>query len=166
MMRDYDPSIGRYVESDPIGIKGLLARNSEVARLQHFLGGSYRLAKGGTQAIDVEALMGLSIPRAPETLLYGYAGDNPLVFADPTGESTAGWAVIITGAVIGGTLYAMQDCAKKCRPMCPIPNTGEPGDERDRDTWIWSCQIGCIKSFGGFLKKYSAPAPPIEGLIN
>jgi RHS repeat-associated protein len=57
--RDYDPAIGRYVESDPIGLEG-----------------------------------GLNT--------YAYVGNNPLMYADPTGESAASLALTAPSAGAGG----------------------------------------------------------------
>ncbi len=58
-MRDYDPTTGRYIEADPLGL-------------------------------------------VPGPSLYGYAGQNPFYWTDPTGECP--WCVVIVGAVIGGAV--------------------------------------------------------------
>ncbi|MGH8581969.1 MAG: RHS repeat-associated core domain-containing protein, partial [Gammaproteobacteria bacterium] len=71
----------------------------------------------------------------------------------------------VTATAGGITLYATYDCASKCPSVSPIPHTGDPKGSQDRDAWILNCKIACVKSFGGFLRKYGAPTPPIDGLI-
>ena len=58
-MRDYDPTTGRYIEADPLGL-------------------------------------------VPGPSLYGYAGQNPLYWTDPTGECP--WCIAIAGRFAIGAL--------------------------------------------------------------
>ncbi|GAB0154362.1 hypothetical protein MnBA_37620 [Marinobacterium sp. BA1] len=81
--RDYDPSTGRYIQSDP---RGILLNFSDPQR-------------------RVTAQMGLPIPGYGYVNglnhLYGYTGQNSLMYIDPTGETPATAA---GGAAIGGTI--------------------------------------------------------------
>ena len=80
--RTYDPSVGRYVQSDP---RGILLDFSDPQR-------------------QIAAQMGVPIPfftRGGINHLYGYAQQNPIGYTDPTGEFTP-IAGAIGGAVAGG----------------------------------------------------------------
>ncbi len=81
--RDYDPSTGRYIQSDP---RGILLDFSDPQR-------------------RVAAQMGLPIPGYGYVNglnhLYGYTGQSSLMYIDPTGETPATAA---GGAAIGGTI--------------------------------------------------------------
>jgi len=65
--RDYDPSIGRYIESDPIG----LLRNYEEPQLQI--------------SIDLGALEETDFANEVLNHTYGYVGQNPQYWFDPFG---------------------------------------------------------------------------------
>ena len=63
-MRDYDPTTGRYIQADPLGL-------------------------------------------TPGPSLYGYAGQNPMRYTDPTGECP--WCVAaVAGAAIGAALSLLE----------------------------------------------------------
>jgi RHS repeat-associated protein len=63
VMRDYDPEVGRYLQPDPLGIRGQM----EVAAM-----------------INADEESPGSSP--PELNLYSYAYSNPLKWVDPSGE--------------------------------------------------------------------------------
>ncbi|KAF4516583.1 hypothetical protein B566_EDAN003330 [Ephemera danica] len=88
--------------------------------------------------------------------VYGYVGGNPISRIDPTGEIWAVAALVITGAVIVGTLYAMHDCGVKCKGICNA-DCDESGECRQK---ITKCQLACVKGFTMFLQKYASPTPP------
>ena len=67
--RDYDPSLGRYIQSDP---RGILLDFSDPQR--------QLVAQMGLPDPDYGYVNGLNH-------LYGYAGQNPLMYTDPTGEN-------------------------------------------------------------------------------
>jgi RHS repeat-associated protein len=70
--RDYDPSVGRYLQADPIGI---IQRKS-----------ARRSLKAGQFEDEINQM-------------YAYVASNPLVFEDPTGLSTSiTWGEILGGA--------------------------------------------------------------------
>lgn len=161
----YSSAIGGFTQPDPLGVAGQIRENAEVSHYRHFLSGRYDLATGRTSGDDLRSLSFMSERRVPETILYSYAGSNPLRFTDPSGEVVREAAVVITASVVGGTIYAMYDCARKCETACPIAQTGDPQSSRERDVWILNCKVGCVKSFGGFLRKYGSPTPPVEGII-
>jgi RHS repeat-associated protein len=161
----YDPAIGGYIQPDRLGVMGQIRKNSEVARHQHFMAGRYDLATDESVVTDIRALSFMPEKRVPETNLYSYVGGKPLRFSDPTGEIIREAAIVITATAIGITLYATYDCARRCEGVCPIPQTGDPPNSRDRDAWILKCKIDCVKAFGGFLRKYTSPTPPIDPFI-
>jgi hypothetical protein len=170
MMRDYDPAIGRYVQADRIGIIGQLKENSDNAKFQHFLNGSYQLALAKSQAKDIYGLASIDGPRIPETLLYGYVGNNSLSYSDSRGELGAlGWVIVgaaIVGATAGLVIYGSKKCGELCTPMCPLPATGDPFDDQRRQAWITQCALDCMKAGLGFLRKFGGPVPPIDIIIN
>ena len=90
--RDYDPSLGRYIQSDP---RGILLDFSDPQR-------------------QVATDLGVPIPDDDPFGLnhnYGYANQSPLINIDPTGESLG------TAIGVGVTLlitYAYIDCVEKC----------------------------------------------------
>ncbi|ARN73931.1 RHS repeat domain-containing protein [Oceanicoccus sagamiensis] len=79
--RDYDPSLGRYIQSDP---RGVLLDFSDPQR-------------------QVAAQMGLGIPDYPYVSslnhVYGYAGQDPVNYIDPTGEGVVKLAIKVANKV-------------------------------------------------------------------
>jgi hypothetical protein len=69
--RDYDPSIGRYTESDPIGISGYIAASTLKRLADSVL---------GPGVFEAAPLLELN--------LFGYVAANPLRWIDPSGTST------------------------------------------------------------------------------
>lgn len=76
--RTYDPNTGRYLEADPIGQFGLQDRSRRVA---------------GKVANQVPR------PLTAGSNLFAYALNDPISFADPTGESPALLILVIYAAL-------------------------------------------------------------------
>lgn len=88
--RDYDPSLGRYIQADPIGVHN----------------------KGYSPERITAKDIGVDLPMAYQGLnmIYGYSTQNPLNKYDQTGEF---WR-FIPAIVIGGGLYIYNSCLEKC----------------------------------------------------
>jgi uncharacterized protein RhaS with RHS repeats len=127
--RDYDASIGRYLESDPIGLAGGLAT-------------------------------------------FGYAGANPLVYIDPTGEA---WTMLGVIAGVGGAYgaYKLWDrydnlsictrtCAASCGSIVACGNNERTAEYQDnQDRCKKTCIPLCVADFtGGPKKGPTGPQPP------
>ena len=106
--RDYDPSTGRYIQADPLGI--LLETNNPQRLLA--------------------AEMGIPLLEAPEGFVnhnYGYVGQNPLIGIDPTGEY--GWVIYAAAAYAAYSTYTtlsdFNDCVEDCPTECPDGDTSD-----------------------------------------
>ncbi|ARN73932.1 RHS repeat domain-containing protein [Oceanicoccus sagamiensis] len=106
--RDYDPSLGRYIQADPRGItldfsdpQRMLAKNTGIAI---------------PEKIGVHGLNNI----------FGYANQSPISEIDPTGENPVAFAIVITTAT--ALILAYEDCMKKCKNRkdkeCKDNNTG------------------------------------------
>ena len=160
--------LGQYLQPDPLGVLGQLHRNARTAKLEKVLEHDFQWVGRDSGADDVRVLAGLP-DRQLESVLYGYAGNRPLQFTDPTGElwgQVAAAAIIISGVAIGGAYYLQYKCEKQCIPSCPIPETGDPLNDQSRANWIVQCQLKCTKGVADLLRKYTSPTPPVEGVAH
>jgi len=93
--RDYDPTLGRYIEPDPIGLSGVMAKNEQLLKL-------YKLAITG----DITEPNFFVAP--PYINLYNYADQNPITNYDPTGHQAIAIIVIAAPIIIGGFKSEVQ----------------------------------------------------------
>ena len=108
--RDYDPSTGRYVQSDPIGI------------LMDFSDPQRKMA----------ALMGISVRENNDfgylNHIYNYVDSNPIIKIDPTGEASF-WSIYVIRDGFGsdnGNLWGEGDLQDN---RCTLgPGLGQLGD--------------------------------------
>ena len=114
--RDYDPSAGRYVESDPIGLAGLL-REDQAA--------SYRPRVSPRFSAPNPVLTAQTIVNGQNSQklhLYAYVGGNPISRGDPTGQGwgTAVLFVVAAGAFIAYEYFhdALPKCQEQGRKLC------------------------------------------------
>jgi RHS repeat-associated protein len=126
--RDYDPTLGRYLQSDPVGI---LRSIDDPQRQIAAMTGVEALASAGFENLNHN---------------YGYAYQNPLIFTDPTGE----WAGLITvgvvATIVGGGLYFIADTAEKCK--C------KHGDSPE----LWQCTLPFVRGMARLMAYGSDPA--------
>ena len=61
-------------------------------------------------------------------------------------------AVGVGALVIGGALWMIADCKKKCREFCPIPLPNDEIEEGERERQIFECQLNCAHAFGEALE--------------
>jgi RHS repeat-associated protein len=76
--RDYDPAVGRYVESDPLLVMTSAQRSRIAAALRQTLGPAPSSSSSGTNWRFARGYIALYQP-------YSYATDNPLGYMDPLG---------------------------------------------------------------------------------
>ena len=132
--RDYDPQIGRYIQSDP---RGILLDFSDPQR--------QLAAKLGIGIVD-QHRYGLNH-------LYGYVHQDPLAKTDPTGEAhpvvvaclasppcLAAVAAVGLGAILAQSSARLNECIELCIDRLPTSDFGFT---------FWNCVNRCMASGGG-----------------
>ncbi len=140
--RDYDPLTGKYIESDPVSLRGHIAK-----------------AKADGKATWILAT-GQAVPGAiPFTLFpnpYDYADQKPISTTDPTGRfGLPEVGVIVGGIAAAVVIYAIHECVKKCDDdhVCPYPrDSGDPVTDQNRNAWVTGCKQKCVSTFGELAK--------------
>jgi len=125
--RDYDPSLGRYIQADPRGI------NLDFSDPQR------QIAIDAGVPISDDDPFGLNHT-------YGYANQSPLIYEDPTGENALGIAVAVAAYTgwninnnVDNNMVCKQDCKERTKDKC------DQGDTSD----YWACAADCaIKIWG------------------
>ena len=154
--RYYNPSTGRYITSDPIGVLGQL----HVARVSTsrvsgdevtYINNSLLFGVGSLPASDVESMLNDTAVEhlfsVPNLNLYSYVGGNPISRIDPTGE----WWQVIPPVV--GTCFALY-CTNRATSTCKskYPNYQDP-IHTDKSEY-WSCvssQVKACAALGGLI---------------
>ena len=138
--RDYDPAIGRYAESDPIGLDGMRSRLQEESNRASVLAG----AKPNPDLLLPEL----------RANLYDYVDGSPLNKIDVSGQ----WGFQAVAIAVGATaaavvILAIRGCVLKCEDRCPYKkDANDVMVEIGRKKWINKCQWDCVKSFGELAK--------------
>ena len=131
------------MESDPIGLNGLISSAQKTARINQ------ALATG-------DATPPANIPISFTPNLYTYADGNPLSETDPRGQfGIAGPVAVGVGVVAGLIIYATYKCVQKCdNPnVCPYPrDSGDPIVDQNRNAWVTRCKNKCAGAFGELAK--------------
>ena len=114
--RYYDPKIGRYVTSDPRSV----GKHVELM-LDHMNASRLLRGAGVTMTPDV------NVPPL-ELNPFAYVVNNPLRWADPTGENVA-----VPVILVGGSCFALY-CAIQAWNTCEAayPSSGGPENDRKR----------------------------------
>ena len=111
--RDYDPSLGRYLQPDPLGVSGLLALGRlDGARLDPTI--EFMIPTSG---LSESALWNLASQSQMQTLaadvqLFGYVNGRPVALTDPLGLAPGN---------------DREKNFKKCMRKCEVKCDGELG---------------------------------------
>jgi RHS repeat-associated protein len=108
-MRDYDPSIGRYIQSDPINVGEHVA-----ARLKAPLDAAVRQHQFLRPVTAIEpGVVGVPL----ELNSYAYVANSPLLWTDFTGESIGGYGGFGRPGFGGGQCAADPKKEKNCAAL-------------------------------------------------
>jgi RHS repeat-associated protein len=139
--RDYDPLIGKYIESDPMSLRDQVASASRASKINWIVATGQGLAPGA-----------LASGLAPNS--YDYANQSPISTADPTGRiGIWGVGIIVGGVAAAVVIYSIYKCVERCGDHCPYKaDTGDPVTEQERNAWITRCKNKCVSTFGELAK--------------
>jgi hypothetical protein len=116
--RDYDPQSGRYLQADPLAIRGLLGKGTPAANLHADADfaelsdviSSHGFVQSGIEFFD----KGVGSPLT----LYGYANQAPLVNVDPDGLFAC------SAGDDGGARGSRRRCYQRCQKIYNIARGG------------------------------------------
>jgi len=135
--RDYDPTLGRYIQSDP---RGVLLDFSDPQR-------------------QIATQIGVPVPTRPQAGLnhvYGYVDQNPVTGIDPTGEANPIVLVVLVASYAGYSVWKKIVKQEECQLVCEEDHKKECSDGNTNG--LTSCKNDCVMKTWSYTFK-RAPLP-------